>query len=713
MNIAHKIAEELSINDWQVEAVIRLLDEGNTIPFIARYRKEQHGTLDDEQLRNLYERLNYLRGLEERKEAVLKSIEEQGKLTEELKLQISEAETLVAVEDLYRPYKQKRRTRASIAKEKGLEPLAVLILQQKADKPLEELAAAYINEEKDVHSVAEAIQGACDIIAERISDEPEYRTWIRNRTRGYGSLSSDEKEKDESGVYANYYQFESSIEKMTGYRVLALNRGEKEKKLTVRMNAPEEDILKSLDRRVIFSNNPYTTPVIKDAIEDSYHRLIAPSIENEIRAELTEMAENGAIEVFKKNLTQYLMQPPISGETVLGWDPAFRTGCKLAVADPTGKILDTAVIYPTAPTNETKKAEARKVLKNLIEKYHVTLISVGNGTASRESEQFITEFLATIPDKVQYVITNEAGASVYSASKLATAEFPNFDVGQRSAASIARRLQDPLAELVKIDPKSIGVGQYQHDMNQKKLGEALEGVVEDCVNRVGVDLNTASPSLLTYVSGVSKAVATNIVAYREANGLFKDRKELLKVPKLGPKAFEQCAGFLRIRGGSNPLDATAVHPESYAAAGQLLEKLQISADQLRTGSVPVKVKNYKAMAEELGIGEPTLRDIVKELQRPGRDPREDMPKPILRSDVLDMKDLKEGMILKGTVRNIVDFGAFVDIGVHQDGLVHISRMAAGKFVKHPLDVVKVGDVVEVKVVSVDQQKKRIALSMII
>ena len=713
MNIAHKIAEELAINDWQVEAVIKLLDEGNTIPFIARYRKEQHGTLDDEQLRNLYERLNYLRGLEERKEAVLKSIEEQGKLTDELKMQISEAETLVAVEDLYRPYKQKRRTRASIAKEKGLEPLAVLILQQKADQPLEELAAAYINDEKDVHSAAEAIQGACDIIAERISDEPEYRTWIRNRTRGYGSLSSDEKDKDESGVYANYYQFESSIEKMTGYRVLALNRGEKEKKLTVKMNAPEEDILKSLDRRVIFSNNPYTTPVIKEAIEDSYHRLIAPSIENEIRAELTEMAENGAIEVFKKNLTQYLMQPPISGETVLGWDPAFRTGCKLAVADPTGKILDTAVIYPTAPTNETKKAEARKVLKNLIEKYHVTLISVGNGTASRESEQFITEFLATIPDKVQYVITNEAGASVYSASKLATAEFPNFDVGQRSAASIARRLQDPLAELVKIDPKSIGVGQYQHDMNQKKLGEALEGVVEDCVNRVGVDLNTASPSLLTYVSGVSKAVATNIVAYREANGLFKDRKELLKVPKLGPKAFEQCAGFLRIRGGSNPLDATAVHPESYAAAGRLLEKLQISADQLRTGSVPVKVKNYKAMAEELGIGEPTLRDIVKELQRPGRDPREDMPKPILRSDVLDMKDLKEGMILKGTVRNIVDFGAFVDIGVHQDGLVHISRMAAGKFVKHPLDVVKVGDVVEVKVVSVDQQKKRIALSMII
>ncbi len=713
MNITHIIAEELSIQDWQVEAVIRLLDEGNTIPFIARYRKEQHGTLDDEQLRALSERLAYLRSLEERKETVLRSIEEQGKLTDELKAKIEDALTLVAVEDLYRPYKQKRRTRASIAKEKGLEPLAETILLQNADRPLEELAAAFVNDEKGVATVAAAIQGASDIIAEKVSDEPEYRTWIRNRTRGYGSLAAEEKEKDETGVYANYYEFESTIEKMTGYRVLALNRGEKEKKLTVRLNAPEEDILRSLCRRMIIRNNPYTTPVITAAVDDSYHRLIAPSIENELRAELTEMAEDGAIEVFKKNLAQYLMQPPIAGETVLGWDPAFRTGCKLAVVDPTGKVLDTAVIYPTAPTNERKKAEARQVLTDLIRKHHVTLISIGNGTASRESEQFVTEFLATIPEKVQYVITNEAGASVYSASKLATEEFPHFDVGQRSAASIARRLQDPLAELVKIDPKSIGVGQYQHDMNQKKLGEALEGVVEDCVNHVGVDLNTASAPLLTYVSGVSKAVAANIVAYREANGLFKNRRELLKVPKLGPKAFEQCAGFLRIRNGSNPLDATAVHPESYEAAGRLLEKMKLTPEMLTAGSRSIRVSDYKATAAELGIGEPTLRDIVKELQQPGRDPREDMPKPILRSDVLDMKDLKEGMILKGTVRNIVDFGAFVDIGVHQDGLVHISRMSAKKFVRHPLDVVKVGDIVEVKVVSVDLQKKRIGLSMIL
>ena len=728
MNIPSVIASELNIKEWQVEAVIRLLDEGNTIPFIARYRKEQHGTLDDEQLRNLYERLTYLRGLEERKEAVIKSIEEQGKLTDELKMQILEAPTLVAVEDLYRPYKQKRRTRASIAKERGLEPLAIEILKQRIDKPLEQVAEPYVNPEKEVPTVADAIAGASDIIAEKISDEPDFRTWIRNRTRGYGSVTSEMKEEDEKGTYANYYGFVSTIDKLNGYRVLALNRGEKEKKLTVRMEAPEEDILRSLGRRIISNPNPYTTPVLTAAIEDSYHRLIQPSIENELRAELTEAAEDGAIDVFKKNLAQYLMQPPIAGETVLGWDPAFRTGCKLAVVDPTGKVLDTAVIYPTAPTNETKKAEARRILKQLIDKYHITLISVGNGTASRESEQFITEFLHTIPDKVQYVITNEAGASVYSASKLATEEFPNFDVGQRSAASIARRLQDPLAELVKIDPKSIGVGQYQHDMNQKKLGEALGGVVEDCVNRVGVDLNTASPSLLMYVSGISKAVATNIVAYREANGLFMERTQLLKVPKLGPKAFEQCAGFLRIRDGKNPLDATAVHPESYKAAEQLLTKLGMTAEQLRVGGEKsgakstaktnqsakvIKISDYKAMAEELGIGEPTLRDIVKELGQPGRDPRQDMPLPILRSDVLDLKDLKEGMILKGTVRNIVDFGAFVDIGVHQDGLVHISRMSSKKFVKHPLDVVKVGDVVEVKVVSVDVQKKRIGLSMIL
>ena len=713
MDIPQIIASELSIQPWQVNAVITLLDEGNTIPFIARYRKEQHGTLDDTQLRTLYDRLNYLRGLEERKAAVLSSIEEQGKLTDELKKQIEEASTLVAVEDLYRPYKQKRKTRASIAKEKGLEPLANEVLMQRLTVPVEEEAQKYVNPEKEVSDVREAIAGASDIIAERISDNAEYRTWIRNRTRGYGVITSLKKEEDEKGTYANYYEFTNAVDKMTGYRVLALNRGEKEKKLTVKLDAPEEDILKSLNRRIIFRNNPYTTPVIENAIADSYHRLIAPSIENEIRAELTEHAEDGAIDVFKKNLAQYLMQPPIAGETVLGWDPAFRTGCKLAVVDPTGKVLDTAVIYPTAPTNETKKAEARRVLTNLIRKYSVTLISVGNGTASRESEQFITEFLRTIPEKVQYVITNEAGASVYSASKLAAEEFPEFDVGQRSAASIARRLQDPLAELVKIDPKSIGVGQYQHDMNQKKLGEALNGVVEDCVNRVGVDLNTASPSLLTYVSGVSRPVAANIVAYREENGLFKNRKELLKVPKLGPKAFEQCAGFLRIRGGSNPLDATAVHPESYAAAEKLLEKLGLAASDLRKGATSIRVGNYKAMADELGIGEPTLKDIVSELSRPGRDPREDMPLPVLRSDVLEIKDLKEGMILKGTVRNIVDFGAFVDIGVHQDGLVHISRMSAKKFVKHPLDVVKIGDIVEVKVISVDSEKKRIGLSMIL
>ncbi|MBQ6385946.1 MAG: RNA-binding transcriptional accessory protein [Lachnospiraceae bacterium] len=713
MNIPQMIAQELGIEEWQVNAVIALLDEGNTIPFIARYRKEKHGSLDDEQLRNLYERLTYLRGLEERKAAVLKSIEEQGKLTPELEKQIREAVTLVAVEDLYRPYKQKRRTRAMIAREKGLEPLAVRILLQKVEGPLMAYAAHFVSEEKGVTSPEEAVAGASDIIAEHISDNPEFRTWIRNRTRGYGIIRSEKKEEDEKGVFATYYGFESRLEKMTGYRTLALNRGEKEKKLTVRLEAPEEDILRSMNRRVIRREDPETAPVLQAAIADAYHRLIAPSIENELRGELTEQAEDGAIEVFKKNLTQYLMQPPISGETVLGWDPAFRTGCKLAVVDPTGKVLDTAVIYPTAPTNETKKAEARRVLTELIRAYHVTLVSVGNGTASRESEQFLTDFLKTIPEKVMYVITNEAGASVYSASKLATEEFPNFDVGQRSAASIARRVQDPLAELVKIDPKAIGVGQYQHDMNQKKLGDALGGVVEDCVNRVGVDLNTASAPLLTYISGITKAVASNIVAYREENGHFTSRKQLLNVPKLGPKAFEQCAGFLRIRDGSNPLDNTGVHPESYAAAEKLLEKTGLEISALKEGPVSVKIRNYGKTAEELGIGEPTLRDIVKELGQPGRDPREDMPLSVLRSDVCDLEDLKEGMVLKGTVRNIVDFGAFVDIGVHEDGLVHISRMSKKKFVKHPLDVVSIGDVVEVKVVSIDLKKKRIGLSMIL
>ena len=713
MDISRIIAEELEIEKWQVDAVIELIDEGNTIPFIARYRKEKHGTLNDEQLRKLEERLNYLRGLEERKAAVLKSIEEQGKLTPELKAQIENAQTLVAVEDLYRPYKQKRRTRAMIAKEKGLEPLAALILKQDADQPLDQLAKDFISEEKGVANSEEALAGASDIIAEFISDQAELRTWIRNRTRGYGIITAEKKGADEAGTYANYYEFTSPVDKMTGFRTLALNRGEKEKQLTVRLEAPEEDILRSLARRIIRVQNPFTTPFLENAIADSYRRLIAPSIENEIRAELTEAAEDGAIQVFGKNLTQYLMQPPIVGETVLGWDPAFRTGCKLAVVDPTGKVLDTAVIYPTQPTNEAKKAEAKRVLKGFISKYNVTLISVGNGTASRESEQFIVEFLKEIPEKVFYVITNEAGASVYSASKMATEEFPNFDVGQRSAVSIARRVQDPLAELVKIDPKAIGVGQYQHDMNQKKLGEALTAVVEDCVNGVGVDLNTASAALLTYVSGVSKTLAGNIVSYREEHGLFNTRKELMKVPKLGPKAFEQCAGFLRIRGGADPFDNTAVHPESYAAAEQLLGKTGLTKDALKDGPCRVVVKNMKAMADELGIGEPTLKDIIRELSQPGRDPREDLPQPVLRSDVLEMKDLKEGMVLKGTVRNIVDFGAFVDIGVHQDGLVHISRMSKKKFVKHPLDVVSIGDVVEVKVVSVDEKRKRIGLSMIL
>ncbi len=713
MDISRIIADELEIEKWQTDAVIELIDEGNTIPFIARYRKEKHGTLNDEQLRKLEERLNYLRGLEERKAAVLKSIEEQGKLTDELKAQIENAQTLVAVEDLYRPYKQKRRTRAMIAKEKGLEPLAAMILKQDAKEPLEKLAETFISEEKGVANAEEALAGASDIIAEFISDQAELRTWIRNRTRGYGIITAEKKGADEAGTYANYYEFTSPVDKMTGFRTLALNRGEKEKQLTVRLEAPEEDIIKSLSRRIIRGQNPYTTPFLENAITDSYRRLIAPSIENEIRAELTEAAEDGAITVFGKNLTQYLMQPPIVGETVLGWDPAFRTGCKLAVVDPTGKVLDTAVIYPTQPTNEAKKAEAKRVLKGFISKYHVSLISVGNGTASRESEQFIVDFLKEIPEKVFYVITNEAGASVYSASKLATEEFPNFDVGQRSAVSIARRVQDPLAELVKIDPKAIGVGQYQHDMNQKKLGEALTAVVEDCVNGVGVDLNTASAALLTYVSGVSKTLAGNIVSYREEHGLFSTRKELLKVPKLGPKAFEQCAGFLRIRGGADPFDNTSVHPESYAAAEQLLEKTGLTKDALKDGPCRVIVRNMKAMADELKIGEPTLRDIIRELSQPGRDPREDLPQPVLRSDVLEMKDLKEGMVLKGTVRNIVDFGAFVDIGVHQDGLVHISRMSKKKFVKHPLDVVSIGDVVEVKVVSVDEKRKRIGLSMIL
>mgnify|MGYP001035433497 FL=1 len=714
MDINQKITEELGVKKWQVDAAVKLIDEGNTIPFIARYRKEATGTLDDEQLRKLHERLTYLRNLEEKKEQVLSSIEEQGKLTEELRKQILAAETLVVVEDLYRPYRPKRRTRATIAKEKGLEPLAAVITLQKTKQPVEEIAAEYIDLEKGVNTVEEAVAGAKDIIAESISDEADYRIWIRKITAQKGRVISAAKDEKAESVYEMYYDFEEPVNRLAGHRILALNRGEKEKFLTVKIEAPEEDIIRYLEKKTIHGDNPYTTPILKAVVEDSYKRLIAPAIEREIRNDLTEKAEDGAIEVFKKNLEQLLMQPPIVGQTVLGWDPAFRTGCKLAVVDPTGKVIGTTVIYPTAPTTPQKIKASKDLLKKIIPKYGITLISVGNGTASRESEMFIVELLKEIPQKVQYVIVNEAGASVYSASKLASEEFPKFDVGQRSATSIARRLQDPLAELVKIDPKSIGVGQYQHDMNQKKLTEALSGVVEDCVNRVGVDLNTASAPLLAYISGISGTIAKNIVAYREENGKFTSRKQLLKVAKLGPKAFEQCAGFMRIQGGDNPLDGTSVHPESYEAAEKLLTKQGFAAADINGGKLvglSLTIRDYKKLAEELAVGEITLRDIVKELEKPARDPRDEMPKPILRTDVLEMKDLTEGMILKGTVRNVIDFGAFVDIGVHQDGLVHISEITDKKFIKHPLEVVSVGDIVDVKVLSVDLKKKRIQLTM--
>ncbi len=791
MDIERKLKEELKVEKWQVEAAVKLIDEGNTIPFISRYRKEATGSLNDEQLRALHERLTYLRNLEEKKEQVIGSIEEQGKLTQELREKILAAETLVVVEDLYRPYRPKRKTRASVAREKGLSGLAEYILEQNAAAPLEEEAIKYVNEEKEVKDVKEALQGAKDIIAESVSDEADYRIYIRNITMEEGLLSSTAKDEKAQSVYEMYYAYEEPVKKAAGHRILALNRGENEKFLTVKIAAPQERILQYLVKKTITNENPYTAPVLREVIADAYDRLIAPAIEREIRNELTERAEDGAISVFGKNLEQLLMQPPIAGKVVLGWDPAFRTGCKLAVVDETGKVLDTKVIYPTAPQNKVE--ESKKELKRLIAKYNVSLISVGNGTASRESEQVIVELIKELNIPIQYVIVNEAGASVYSASKLATEEFPNFDVGQRSAASIARRLQDPLAELVKIDPKSIGVGQYQHDMNQKKLSEALSGVVEDCVNRVGVDLNTASASLLEYISGISKAIAKNIVDYRERNGRFISRAQLLKVPKLGPKAYEQCAGFLRILDGDNPLDATSVHPESYAAALKLLERLGLTMEDVkaaqrqaakskaaplgkreasagsreekpkkqkvvirntntamgkalaaamgdlafvsgqedapqsagrRSGTIPAekektsagasaferKIPDRKKMAEELGIGEITLADILKELEKPSRDPRENMPAPILRSDVLDMKDLKPGMILKGTVRNVIDFGVFVDIGVHQDGLVHISQIT-DRFIRHPLEAVSVGDIVDVQVLSVDVPKKRISLTM--
>lgn len=716
MDINQKLTEELGVKRSQVDAAVKLIDEGNTIPFIARYRKEVTGSLDDEQLRKLHERLLYLRNLEEKKEQVLGSIEEQGKLTEELRGLILAAETLVVVEDLYRPYRPKRRTRATIAKEKGLDSLAELILSQNIEQPLVEIAEQYVSEEKEVATAEEAIDGAKDIIAEQISDEADYRIYIRNLTFKKGKITSVAKDPKTESVYEMYYDFEEPVSKLAGHRILALNRGEKEKILTVKIEALEEDVIRYLEKKIIHTENPYTTSVLREVAEDSYKRLIAPSIEREIRNELTEKAEDGAIEVFGKNLEQLLMQPPIVGQVVLGWDPAFRTGCKLAVVDPTGKVVGTTVIFPTAPTTPQKIEASKKLLKQIIEKYNITLISVGNGTASRESEMFIVELLKEINKPIQYVIVNEAGASVYSASKLASEEFPNFDVGQRSATSIARRLQDPLAELVKIDPKSIGVGQYQHDMNQKKLSESLAGVVEDCVNKVGVDLNTASAPLLAYISGISNTIAKNIVLYREENGSFKERKELLKVTKLGPKAYEQCAGFMRIQGGKNPLDGTSVHPETYEAATKLLARQGFSPEDISGGKLTglsLTIKDYKKLAEELEIGEITLRDIVKELEKPARDPRDEMPKPILRTDVLEMKDLTEGMELKGTVRNVIDFGVFVDIGVHQDGLVHISQITNKKFIKHPLEVVSVGDVVDVKVMSVDLQKKRIQLTMIL
>lgn len=717
MDIAGQIAEEMSIATWQTEAVIKLIDEGNTIPFIARYRKEAHGSLNDEQLRNLSARLVYLRNLEEKKEQVLASIEKQGKLTDELKEQILEAKTQVVVDDLYRPYRPKRRTRATIAKEKGLEGLANIILAQETTESIEKLAEAYVSKEKEVNDIYEAIDGAKDIIAETISDNADFRSYIRKVTTDEGMIISIAKDSEAQSVYEMYYDFSEKINKIAGHRVLALNRGEKEKFIVVKIEAPEEKILTFLEKKMGVSGS--FTDVLKEAIDDSYKRLIAPSIEREIRGELTEKAENGAIKVFGRNLQQLLMQPPITGRNVLGWDPAFRTGCKLAVVDSTGKVLDTTVVYPTAPQNKVE--ETKRVVKALIDKYDISIISVGNGTASRESEQIIAQMLKEIKKPVQYVIVNEAGASVYSAGKLASEEFPDFDTGQRSAASIARRLQDPLAELVKIDPRSIGVGQYQHDMNQKKLSEALTGVVEDCVNSTGVDLNTASAPLLEYISGISKTVAKNIVIYREENGKFTNRKQLLKVAKLGAKAYEQCAGFMRIQDSDNPFDATSVHPESYEAAEKLLKKIGITFEDLKKiqlesskknkNTLIKKVKNKKAMAEELGIGEITLEDILKELEKPARDPRDEMPLPILRTDVLEMKDLKEGMILKGTVRNVIDFGAFIDIGVHQDGLVHISQLSSSKYVKHPLDVVSVGDIVDVKVLSVDIKKQRIQLTM--
>ena len=714
MNICKVIAEELNVKVTQVEAAVKLLDEGSTVPFISRYRKEVTGSLNDEQLRTLDERLKYLRELEERKETVKKSIDEQGALTKDLKKKIDEAMTMVALEDLYRPYKPKKKTRATEAKAKGLEPLAKIIWKQEAKQSIETTAKKYIDKKKGVKTVEEAIQGALDIIAEMISDVADFRTYIRDFTLETGTITSTTKDKKLKSNYELYYEFSELINKIPTHRILALNRGEAEKILKVSIVVDNDKIIKYLEDKIILNDNKYTTEYIKKAIEDSYERLIWPSIENEVRNILTEKAEDKSMEVFSQNLTQILMQSPLEGKTVLGWDPAFRTGCKLAVVDNTGKVLDTDVIYPTEPTTEAKMEDARKTLIKLIDKYNIDVISVGNGTASRESESFIVDFFKKYKLKnISYVIVNEAGASVYSASPLATKEFPNMNVGERSATSIARRLQDPLAELVKIEPKSIGVGQYQHDMNKKKLETTLGGVVETCVNKVGVDLNTASQELLTYVSGLNSNIAKSIVEYREKNGRFENREELLKVNKLGSKAYEQCAGFLRITDGNEPLDRTGVHPESYAATNKLLKELKYSKKDMEEGkftNIKSMISDYDEMAHTLKIGVETLKDIVNELEKPGRDPREDSLKPILRQDVLSIDDLVEGMVLKGTVRNAVDFGIFVDIGVHQDGLVHISEIS-DKYIKHPLEVVKVGDIVDVKVISIDKEKNRIGLTM--
>lgn len=729
--IAARIAKDLGIKEWQVTAVIELIDGGSTIPFIARYRKEATGALDDEVLRALDERLKYLRNLDERKATVLSSIEEQGKMTEELRAKIMAAETAASLEDLYRPFKPKRKTRADVAREKGMQGLAEWLLSPKASgDPLAE-AARYVDPDKEVDDAETAISLAQDIIAGDISDNADYRAWIRSKTMqrgavvsGLGSAGKEAESKGERTVYENYYDYRESASRIPGHRVLAINRGEKEKVLSVSIEAPSEDILDYLERRAARKVTDACMPYVTAAIEDSYKRLIAPSIATDVRNELTEKAEEGAIKIFASNLEQLLMQPPVQGKTVLGWDPAFRTGCKLAVCDPTGKILDTKVIYPTAPQNRVD--EAKKVLTELCDRYGIDIISVGNGTASRESERIIADFIREYEKhaapastaagagagrgrRLQYVIVNEAGASVYSASKLATEEYPDLDVGERSSASIARRLQDPLSELVKIDPKAIGVGQYQHDMNQKRLGEVLGAVVEDCVNRVGVDVNVASPSLLGYVSGISKQVASNIAKYRDEHGRFNCRKDLLKVPKLGPKAYEQCAGFMRITGGDEVLDSTAVHPESYEAARSILRECGYTDEDVSAGRIR-GISSRKELADRLGIGKYTFADIAAELEKPGRDPRSEAAAPVLRSDVMEIEDLTPGMELKGTVRNIVDFGAFVDIGVHQDGLVHISEMS-DRFVKHPLDIVKVGDIVNVKVLSVDVKRGKISLSM--